>query len=160
MFTWYYYKRRDFHSGARWKVAPCLHKAVFVGVRVVKIDETLMDMKRTVIPRFHDTRKNFLAGMKISLRHKNRGELAPVWLAPAWLFVLVSCKQIQSHIKEGYCPLVTPTSGEFRLGCFNVMCFYMQGPLWTIITKFPYNARSDWLKQRALSEIIKNWIIG
>ena len=25
-------------------------------------------------------------------------------------------------------------------------------PLWFIIIKFPYNARSDWLKQRALSE--------
>ena len=37
-----------------------------------------MNMKRTVIPRLHDTGMNFLAGMKISLRHKNLGELAPV----------------------------------------------------------------------------------
>ena len=59
-----------------------------------------MDMKRTVIPRLHDTGMNFRAGMKISLRHKNRGELAPVWLAPAWHFVLVSCKRIQSHKRE------------------------------------------------------------
>ena len=28
-------------------------------------------MKRTVIPRLHDTGMNFRAGMKISLRHKN-----------------------------------------------------------------------------------------
>ena len=57
-------------------------------------------MKRTVIPRLHDTGMNFRTGMKISLRHKNRGELAPVWLAPAWHFVLVSCKRIQSHKRE------------------------------------------------------------
>ena len=54
-----------------------------------------MDMKRTVIPSVHDTGMNFRAGMKISLRHKNRGELAP-----AWHFVLVSCKRIQSHNRE------------------------------------------------------------
>ena len=35
-----------------------------------------MNMKRTVIPRLHDTEMNFRAEMKISLRHKNRGELA------------------------------------------------------------------------------------
>ena len=59
-----------------------------------------MAMKRTVIPRLHDTGMNFRARMKIPLRHKNRGELAPVWLAPAWHFVLVSCKRIQSHKRE------------------------------------------------------------
>ena len=37
-----------------------------------------MNMKRTVIPRLHDTEMNFRAEMKISLRHKNWGELAPV----------------------------------------------------------------------------------
>ena len=59
-----------------------------------------MNMKRTVIPRLHDTEMNFRAEMKISLRHKNRGELAPVWLAPEWQFVLVSCKRIQSHKRK------------------------------------------------------------
>ena len=52
-------------------------------------------MKRTVIPRLHDTGKNFRAGMKISPRNKNRGELAP-----AWHFVVVSYKRIQSHKRE------------------------------------------------------------
>jgi len=28
----------------------------------------------------------------------------------------------------------------------------LRPPLICVITKFPYNARSDWLKQRALSE--------
>ena len=28
------------------------------------------------------------------ISYKNRGELAPGWLAPAWHFVVVSCKQI------------------------------------------------------------------
>ena len=40
VFTWY---RRDFHSGARLKVALCLHKALFIGVRDLqcrKIDKT------------------------------------------------------------------------------------------------------------------------
>ena len=52
-----------------------------------KIDETSMNMKdhETNIPRLHDTGMNFRAGMKISLRHKNWGELAP-----AWHFVMVS----------------------------------------------------------------------
>ena len=59
-----------------------------------------MNMKCTVIPRLHDTEMNFRAGMKISLRHKNRSELAPVWLVPAWHFVVVSCKRIQSHKRE------------------------------------------------------------
>ena len=59
-----------------------------------------MNMKRTVIPRLHDTEMNFRTERKISLRHKNRGELAPVWLAPEWHFVLVSCKRIQSHKRE------------------------------------------------------------
>ena len=32
---------------------------------------------------------------------------------------------------------------------------YSNGTLSLIIIKFPYNARSDWLKQRTLSENIK-----
>ena len=35
-----------------------------------------------------------------SLRYKNRGELTPGWLALAWHFVVVSCKQLKSHERE------------------------------------------------------------
>ena len=38
--------------------------------------------------------------VKFSPRFENRGELTPGWLAPAWHFVVVSCKQIQSHERE------------------------------------------------------------
>ena len=38
--------------------------------------------------------------MKFSPRYNNRGELTPGWLAPAWNFVVVWCKQIYSHERE------------------------------------------------------------
>ena len=34
--------------------------------------------KRVVVPRLQDTVAGFRAGMKFSLRYRNRGELAPV----------------------------------------------------------------------------------
>ena len=48
----------------------------------------------------YDIRMSFRTGMKMSLRYSNRSELALVWLAPLWDFVLVSCKRIQSHKRE------------------------------------------------------------
>ena len=97
------------------KSCTCLHKAVFVGVRVLwcrKIDEILMNMKRTVIPRLHDTGTApewiFVPGWKSrsgtrtgvnSRRHDillwyhvneyrairgNRSELAPGWKSPRY----------------------------------------------------------------------------
>ena len=50
--------------------------------------------KRVVVSRLHDTVARFRTGVKFSPRYKNRGELTPGWLAPAWHFVVVSCKQI------------------------------------------------------------------
>ena len=50
--------------------------------------------KRVVVSRLHDTAASFRTGVKFSPRCKNRGELTPGWLAPAWHFVVVSCKQI------------------------------------------------------------------
>ena len=57
-------------------------------------------MERTAVPRLYDIGVSFRTGMKISPRYSYRGELAPVWLAPVWDFVLVSCKRIQSHKRE------------------------------------------------------------
>ena len=56
--------------------------------------------KRVVVSRLHDTAASFRTGVKFSPRCKNRGELTPGWLAPAWHFVVVSCKQIWSHERQ------------------------------------------------------------
>ena len=56
--------------------------------------------KRVVVSRLHDAAARFRTGVKFSPRYKNRGELTLGWLAPAWHFVVVSCKQIQSHERE------------------------------------------------------------
>ena len=50
--------------------------------------------KRVDVSRLHDTVARFRTGVKFSPRYKNRSELTPGWLAPAWHFVVVSCKQI------------------------------------------------------------------
>ena len=50
--------------------------------------------KRVVVSRLHDTAARFRTGVKFSPRYKNRSQLTPGWLAPAWHFVVVSCKQI------------------------------------------------------------------
>ena len=56
--------------------------------------------KRVVVSRLHDTVARFRTGVKFSPRYKNQGELTPGWLAPAWHFVVVSHKQIESHKRE------------------------------------------------------------
>ena len=40
--------------------------------------------KRVVVSCLHDAVARFRTGVKVSPRYKNRGELAPGWLAPAW----------------------------------------------------------------------------
>ena len=50
--------------------------------------------KRLVVSSLHDTTARFRTGVKFSPWFKNRSELTPGWLAPAWHFVVVSCKQI------------------------------------------------------------------
>ena len=50
--------------------------------------------KRVDVLRLHDTVARFGTRVKFSPRYKNRGELTPGWLALAWHFVVVSCKQI------------------------------------------------------------------
>ena len=42
------------------------------------------------------TAARFRTGTKFSLRCSNRSELAPVWVAPTWHFLVASCKQILS----------------------------------------------------------------
>ena len=50
--------------------------------------------KRVVVSHLHDTAARFRTRAKFSPWYKNRGEITPGWLAPAWNFVAVSCKQI------------------------------------------------------------------
>ena len=56
--------------------------------------------KRVVVSRLHDTVAKSRTGVKFSPRCENRGELTPGRLAPAWHFVVVSCKQMQSYERE------------------------------------------------------------
>jgi len=50
--------------------------------------------KRVVVSCLYDTVARFCTGVKFLPRCDNRSELTPGRLAPAWLFVVVSCKQM------------------------------------------------------------------
>ena len=52
------------------------------------------------VSRLHDIVAKSRTGVKFSPRCGNRGELAPGRLAPAWHFVVVSCKQMSSDRRE------------------------------------------------------------
>ena len=56
--------------------------------------QTDFPTKRVVVLRLHDTIVRVCSGVKFSLRYNNQGELMLRWLAPAWHFVVVSCKQM------------------------------------------------------------------
>ena len=71
----------------------------------------------TVIQRLHDIGMSFCTRIKISLQYSNWGELAPVWLALVWDFVLVSCKLIQSHKRE---PIGSKLVLEKKLRLYHV----------------------------------------
>ena len=73
----------------RFKIANITH-ALFVPVYL----QTDFTPKRLVVSRLHDTVAKFRTGVKFSPRYNNRGELTPGWVAPAWNFVVVSCKQM------------------------------------------------------------------
>ena len=53
--------------------------------------------KQVVVVCLHDGLVSFHTGMKFSPRFKNQDELVPVWIAPVWHFLVVPCRQIQSH---------------------------------------------------------------
>ena len=73
----------------RFKIANITH-----ALPVPVYRQTDFTPKRVVVSRLHDTVARFRTGVKFSPRYKNRGELTPGWLAPAWHFVVVSCKQM------------------------------------------------------------------
>ena len=73
----------------RFKIENITH-ALFVPV----YQQTDFTPKRLVVSRLHDTVARFRTGVKFSPRYNNRGELTSGWVAPAWNFVVVSCKQM------------------------------------------------------------------
>ena len=56
--------------------------------------------KRAIVSRLDDSVARLSTGVKFSPWYNNWGELTPGWLAPAWHFVVVSCKQMLSHERE------------------------------------------------------------
>ena len=56
--------------------------------------------KGVVVLRLHDTAVRFCTRVKFLPRYKNRGEVTLGWLALAWYFVVVSCKQIYIYERE------------------------------------------------------------
>ena len=88
------------------------HILLFEGARVIQNRKHYACATRSSLPadRFHTETGGRFAftwyrceisyRSEISPRYKNRSELTPGWLEPAWHFVVVSCKQIQSHERE------------------------------------------------------------
>ena len=56
--------------------------------------QTDFTLKRVVVSRLNDTVVRFHTGVNLSPQYNKRGELTLGWLAPAWHFVAVSCKQM------------------------------------------------------------------
>ena len=99
--------------------------------------------KWVVVSRLHVTVARFLTGVKFSPRRENRGELTPGWLAPAQHFVVVSCKQIESHEREPEWTRsgvkVAPVSCKHHLSLCSYQCYARGGDhgigwgLWTFV---------------------------
>ena len=81
----------------QFKIAHITH-ALSVAVHL----QTDFTPKWVVISRLHDTSVKFhTVWNSCSSWYHNWGELTPGWLAPAWHFVVVSCKQMLiSHQRE------------------------------------------------------------
>ena len=99
--------------------------------------------KQVVVSCLHNTLARFHTGMKFSPWYKNRSEFTLGWLAPAWHFVVVSCKQIKSPEREPewtcFGAKVAPVSCKHSLTCFNPLWVsgFMAGgkcPNWTLFT--------------------------
>ena len=92
--------------------------------------ESKFMLERTAVPRLHDIGTSFRNGMKISPRCSYRGELAPVWLATVQVFVLISCKRIQSHKRELEWTRtgmkVAPVSCKHPLNLWELNSIFMQ----------------------------------
>ena len=71
------------------KIANIMH-----GLPFPIYQQTDFTPKHVVVSRLHDTVTRFRTGVKFSPRYNDRSELALGWLAPAWHFVVVSCKQL------------------------------------------------------------------
>ena len=73
----------------RFKIANITH-----ALPVPVYQQTDFSRKRMVVSPSHDTVARLHTGVKFSPRYNNRGELTPGWLALAWHFEVVSCRQM------------------------------------------------------------------
>ena len=73
----------------RFKIASITH-----ALPIPVYQQTDFTPKLVVVSCLYDTVARFRTVVKFSPRYNNRGELTPGWLAPAWHFVVVSCKQM------------------------------------------------------------------
>ena len=117
VFTWEKSLRREFHTGMTFwfRITFTRWLGHFEGTLHVEIYNRKHHAcaTRSSLPadRFHpgmggrfasvhDIVAKSRTGVKFSPRCGNRGELAPGRLAPAWHFVVVSCKQMSSDRRE------------------------------------------------------------
>ena len=110
VFTWENSHRREFHTDMTFSfsyrvymMTGSFHISLFEGTlhvdkmhvwfKIANITHALpvpvyqqtdFTPKRVVVSCLHDTVARFRTGVKFSPRYKNRGELAPGWLGPAW----------------------------------------------------------------------------
>ena len=77
------------------KIANIVH-----ALPVLVLWQTDFTPKRVLVSCLHETIARFRTAVKFLLWYNNSGELTQGWLAPGWYFVVVSCKQMQSHERE------------------------------------------------------------
>ena len=84
----------SFHTMFTWKRSHLGLTKITHALPVPVYLQTDFTPKRVVVSRLHDTVTKSRTGVKFSPRCENRGKLTPGRLAPAWHFVVVSCKQM------------------------------------------------------------------
>ena len=97
VFTWENSHWREFHTGMTswfrigftWWLGHFISRLYENSLNVDQIHVRVnyayaITPKRVVVSRLHDTVAKFRIGVKFSLWYNNRGELTPVWLAPAY----------------------------------------------------------------------------
>ena len=114
VFTWENSLRCEFHTGVTFcfRIAfTCLHVFRLPSEWPMQYDDAILNWRKLRmgypfqsigrrISHQASGRLENLYRSEILAPVKQQGELTPVWLASAWHFVVVSCKQIQSHERE------------------------------------------------------------
>ena len=111
----------------RFKIANITHALPIPAHR-----QTDFTPKPVVVSLLHDTVAKFRTGVKFSLRYNNWGEITPGWVALAWHFVVISCKQFKYRAMRG-------NRSELALARKSPRCHDCKHPLsvtvlWTMIS--------------------------